>query len=219
VHNSNRPAGENLRAMILTGLFAALGIVFQRFSISMPLMRIGIGPIPTIVSGMLLGPVYGGITGLIKDVVGFLLAPPASGGFFPPVTVIQMLYGILPTLFLPLFRRPVDWLWGNLYPPSGNQGKGRRWLAGLPARLVTCFLVVILTQFITGGLLMPAALNLLYDGQVTWTLWLARFTTRIPQQVAYFIGYPLVTYVVIEALERAPVWRGLPRQTVLSRHF
>ena len=57
---------EQLRNLVLVGLFAALGIVFQAFSISMPLMRIGIGPIPTIVSGMLLGPVLGGITGLLS---------------------------------------------------------------------------------------------------------------------------------------------------------
>ena len=85
IHHS---AGEQLRNLVLVGLFAALGIVFQAFSISTPLMRIGIGPIPTIVSGMLLGPVLGGITGLLKDVVGFIVAPPASGSFFPPITII-----------------------------------------------------------------------------------------------------------------------------------
>ncbi|HBS92545.1 MAG TPA: hypothetical protein DEA85_00885 [Firmicutes bacterium] len=215
IHHS---AGEQLRNLVLVGLFAALGIVFQAFSISMPLMRIGIGPIPTIVSGMLLGPVLGGITGLLKDVVGFIVAPPASGSFFPPITIIQMLYGILPPLLLPIFRTPVDWIWGRLVPTDSIQHRGRRWLAGLPARLVTCCLVVAATQFITGGLLMPAALNLLLDGQITSSLWLARFTTRIPQQAAFLVGYPLITYVIIEALERVPARGGVVRETVLSRH-
>jgi ECF transporter S component (folate family) len=219
VHNFNRrSAGENLRALILVGLFAALGIVLQVFSISMPLMRIGISPIPTIVSGMLLGPVFGGITGLLKDVVGFLVAPPASGSFFPPITIIQMLYGILPPLILPIFRTPVDWIWGRLVDTEAIKRRGLRWLSGMPARLVTCFLVVAVTQFINGGLLMPAALNLLLDGKITWSLWLARFITRIPQQVAYLVVYPLISYVIIEALERVPAQGGVIREAVLSKH-
>ncbi len=218
MHNS-QPAGEKLRPMILTGLFAALGIVFQGFSISTPLMRIGISPIPTIVSGLFLGPVYGGLTGLLKDLVGFLVAPPASGSFFPPITIIQMLYGILPPLLLLFFRRPVDWIWGQVVPKDDNQGRGLRWLSGLPARLITCFLVVAVTQFICGGLLMPAALSLLLDGQVTQSLWLARFTLRIPQLIVYLVAYPLATYVIIEALERIPARGGVAHETVLSKHF
>lgn len=219
MHSKGLSSDQNLRALIFTGLLAALGIVLQRFSITMPLMRIGISPVPTVVSGLLLGPVFGGITGLLKDLVGFLVAPPASGGYFPPITIIQMLYGILPPLLLPIFRGPVDWLWGRLVSAKEINNPRNRWLAGIPARLITCSLVVALTQFINGGLLMPAALNLLMDGQVTWSLWLARFTTRIPQQVAYLIGYPLLTYVIVEALEKIKAREGLGRPAVLSRHF
>lgn len=198
------PLTNNLRSIIMVGLFAAMGIVFQVFSIQMPFMRIGITPIPTIVSGILLGPVFGGITGLLKDIVGFIVAPPASGSYFPPITIIQMLYGILPPLFLPIFRKPIDWMWGKLVNTESVKGPRLRWLAGLPARLVTCYLVVATTQFINGGLLMPAALNLLYDGHITWNLWLARFSARIPQQVVYLIGYPALAHSIVEALDRLP---------------
>ena len=210
---------KNLRSLIMVGLFAALGIVFQGFSFFItPFMRIGIGPIPTVVSGMLLGPVFGGATGLIKDVVGFLLAPPAAGSFFPPMTIVQMLYGILPPLILLVIRKPVDWIWGRFVHTEAMTGSWRRWLAGLPPRLVTCFLVVALTQVITGGLLTPAVLSLLYDGKISWSFWLARFTTRIPQQIVFLIAYPLVTYIIIEALERVPVRGSHGRKTILSRH-
>lgn len=210
---------KNTRALVMVGLFAALGVVLQGFSFFVtPFMRIGIGPIPAIISGLLLGPVFGGITGLLKDVAGFFLAPPASGGFFPPVTLIQMLYGILPPLLLLVVRRPIDWLWGRVVAVDEISSRPRRWLAGLPARLVTCVLVVAATQFVTGGLLMPAALNLLYDGGITWSFWLARFTARIPQQVVFFIAYPFITYVLIEALERVPVRGSHVRKAVLSRH-
>jgi ECF transporter S component (folate family) len=217
VRNIPQLLSENLRAMVMVGLFVAMGIVLQVFSIQMPLMRIGISPIPTIVSGILLGPIFGGITGLLKDVVGFIVAPPASGSFFPPITIIQMLYGILPPLLLPVFRGPVDWVWKRLVRVDTINNPGLRWLAGLPARLVVCYLVVVVTQFINGGLLMPAALNLLIDGQITMALWLARFSTRIPQQVIFLIGYPAITYAVVEALDRVPARMGVFRAAALSR--
>jgi len=204
--------------MIMVSLFVAMGIVLQVFSIQMPLMRIGISPIPTIVSGLLLGPVFGGITGLLKDVVGFIVAPPANGSFFPPITVIQVLYGVLPPLLLPIFRSPVDWVWKRLIRIESVKNPGLRWLAGLPARLVVCYLVVATTQFINGGLLMPLALNLLMDGHVTTSLWLARFITRIPQQVVFFAGYPAITYAVVEALNKVPARVRIYREAALSRH-
>lgn len=209
---------ENLRAIILVGLLAAMGIVLQAFSIQMPMMRIGISPIPTIISGMLLGPFFGGITGLLKDVVGFLVAPPAQGSFFPPITVIQMLYGILPPLLLPVFRAPVDWAWSRLFRTQSIKSPGLRWLAGLPSRLVVCYLVVAVTQFINGGLLMPAALNLLLDGHITLTLWLARITARLPQQVVFLLGYPAITYPVVEALDRLPARIRFSHEPALSRN-
>ena len=205
--------------MILAGLLAAMGVILQRFSISLPLVRIGIGPVPTIVSGLLLGPIYGGVTGLIKDVAGFLLAPPASGAsFFPPITVIQMLYGILPPLFLLVFRRPVDWLWERLTPAKTTASSQRSWLSAVPPSLVTCFLVVALTQFIAGGLLMPAALNILMDKTLTWSMWTSYFLTRLPQQTAYLIGYPLLSYIIVAALERAPLRSRFANGAILSRH-
>lgn len=214
----SRILSENLRAMILVGLFVAMGIVLQVFSIQMPLMRIGISPIPTIISGILLGPVFGGLTGLLKDVVGFIVAPPASGSFFPPITIIQMLYGILPPLLIPIFRAPVDWLWKRLFRIDAIKRPGLRWLAGLPARLVVCYLAVALTQFINGGLLMPAALNLLFDGQITASLWLARFSTRIPQQVIFLAGYPAITYAIVEAMDRVPARLRFFRTVLLSKY-
>src|SRR5690606_6830058 len=114
-----RKFSVNLRAMVLSGLLAAMGIVLQYFSITMPLMRIGISPVPIMVAGLVLGPVYGGITGLVKDTVGFLVA--GQGSFFPPITVIQMLYGILPPLLLPLFRTPVHWVWDKAVRPDKVQ--------------------------------------------------------------------------------------------------
>lgn len=219
MRKSHYSTASQLRSMILSGLFAALGIVLQVFSVSAPLIRVGISPIPTIVAGLLLGPAYGAGTGLLKDVVGFMVAPPASGSFFPPITIIQMLYGILPPLLLLLFRRPVDWIWGRVIPKDDKRDKGARWLSGLSAGLATCFLVVGLTQLICGGLLMPAALSLLYDGKLTQSLWLARFTPRLLQQLLSLVAYPLITYVVLKAFERIPVWGGVARETVLSKHF
>lgn len=209
---------DNLRSMILVGLFVAMGITLQYFSITLPIMRISISPIPTIVSGILLGPVWGGLTGVLKDLVGFLMAPPETGAaFFPPITIVQMLYGILPPLLIPVFRRPVDWVWGHLVNIKSVKTPALRWLAGLPARLLVCYLAVATTQFINGGLLMPAALSILINGHLTLASWLGLFTSRIPQQVISLVGYPALTYAIVDALDRVPVGRRI-RGAILSRH-
>lgn len=215
-----------LRKIVLVGLFVALGIVLQVYSIQLPIARIGFSPVPTIIAGIILGPVFGAITGLLKDVVGFIIAPPASGaGFSPHIAFIQMMYGVWPFFFLAIFKRPVDLVWGLALKGLNARETNNRvvmWLRGIPSRLVVCYLTVAATQFVNGGLLMPAALNLLIDGRITYALWLARFTTRIPQQVVFLIAYPAVTYAVVEAFSRMPhgvrAMKGVIHAAPLSRH-
>lgn len=58
-----RKFSVNLRAMVLSGLLAAMGIVLQYFSITMPLMRIGISPVPIMVAGLVLDRCTAGLPG------------------------------------------------------------------------------------------------------------------------------------------------------------
>lgn len=176
----------SVRTLVLAGLFVALGVTLQFFSIEMPYLRVGLSPVPTMLAGLTMGPVAGAMVGLTKDITGFIIKP--MGSFFPPITIIQMLYGVLPPLLLPLMLR--------LMKPLCN------WLRN---ELPPYYLAIGLTQFIAGGLLMPAALNILLDGQVTTQLYAARFAMRLPQQVLHIAAYPLVTYLMVHALARVRI--------------
>jgi len=87
--------------MVKASLLAGLSIILTRvFAFMIPLaglpaLRIGFGAIPIIISGILFGPVIGGFTGAVADVVGFLINP-MGGAFFPGFTISATLSGAIP---------------------------------------------------------------------------------------------------------------------------
>ncbi|MBF4694036.1 folate family ECF transporter S component [Fusibacter ferrireducens] len=87
-------------SLVKAALLAAISIVLTRvFSIMVPLgglpaLRVGFGNIPIILSGMLFGPLAGGITGLISDLLGYIMSP--QGAYFPGFTLSSTLLGIIP---------------------------------------------------------------------------------------------------------------------------
>ena len=98
-----------VRAAFLT----ALSIVLTRFlSIILPIaggntVRVGFGGIPVTISGVLFGPVVGGITGMASDLIGILINP--MGSFHPGFTLSSTLNGVLPGLLSIYYRkRPKD---------------------------------------------------------------------------------------------------------------
>ncbi len=175
---------QNLRTLVLAGLFVALGIVFTVFSITLPYMRVGLGPVPTMLAGLLLGPWIGAAVGLVKDIVAYLINP--QGTFFPPITLVQMLYGVLPPLLLQLGSKLLGWLSSRL-----------------KTQLPSFYFAIGLTQAINGGLLMPAVLSVLINNQFTWAFYWSWFVIRLPQQGIHLVVYPLVTYILVQALVRS----------------
>jgi ECF transporter S component (folate family) len=87
--------------MVKASLLAGLSIILTRvFAFMIPLaglpaLRIGFGAIPIIISGILFGPIIGGFTGAVADVVGFLINP-MGGAFFPGFTISAALSGAIP---------------------------------------------------------------------------------------------------------------------------
>ncbi|WP_297281186.1 folate family ECF transporter S component [uncultured Anaerococcus sp.] len=79
-------------------ILAALSVVLRRFfTVTIPVnQKIGVGYMPIILSGMLYGPWFGGLTGALADVVGMLINP--DGVFHPGFTLSAFLMGFGPGL-------------------------------------------------------------------------------------------------------------------------
>lgn len=93
--------------IVKAGFLATVSIILTRFfSIMMllgglPALRMGFGSIPLIMSGMMFGPLVGGITGVVADLIGYFINP-MGGSFFPGFTISAALYGIISGL---LFKK------------------------------------------------------------------------------------------------------------------
>lgn len=80
------------------GLLIALDVVAAHFlTIKTPLLKIGVSFIPVSYTGILFGPVLGGVGATISDVIQYLLYP--AGAYIPGITFDTFLsgavYGIL----------------------------------------------------------------------------------------------------------------------------
>ena len=98
--------GSNAQSIILSGLLVALSIIFTRFLgfiIFGGAVRISFGGLPIALAGALLGPFWGGMTGMVADLLGATLFP--QGPFFPGFTITAALSGMIPGLIL-YGRRP-----------------------------------------------------------------------------------------------------------------
>lgn len=98
-----------VRAAILT----ALSVILTRFFSIMITenLRVGIGTLPIMLSGLMFGPLVGAITGFVADIVGVLINP--MGSFHPGFTLSSVLQGLLPGLvsfFLMKDKTKINWL-------------------------------------------------------------------------------------------------------------
>lgn len=83
------------------GLLAAMSIILARFFgiyLVGNSVRLSFGDIPILLSGAMLGPVVGGLTGAIADIGGVLITGSAAGPYFPGFTVSAFLTGLIPGL-------------------------------------------------------------------------------------------------------------------------
>jgi len=94
------------KRLVYLALLISLSIVLTRIaSITIPFegvvtLRLGFGPLPVIIAGLLFGPYYGAIVGILGDIIGFNLNP--MGPYLPQFTVIAGLHGLLPPLVMRL---------------------------------------------------------------------------------------------------------------------
>lgn len=93
----------------LSALFIALTIVASKFLpisnvFNLPFLRISLGPTILIFASILLGPVYGAITGLLSDLVGFIFDT-TGFAYNPLFSLTYLLYGLIPGLLVFLLKK------------------------------------------------------------------------------------------------------------------
>ncbi len=103
--NRNGKNKISVQDLVKGAFLAAISIVLTRFFsfIYLEIIRIGFGSIPIIISGMLFGPIVGGITGVAADFIGVLINP--MGVPHLGFTFTAALEGIIPGLLAIYFKK------------------------------------------------------------------------------------------------------------------
>lgn len=98
--------GEKLA---IIAMFIALSVALQFFSLMIPLfgfpsMRIGFSQLPLMVIGVLFGPSWAFISGIVQDFLGLIVTP--TGFPFFGFTLNKIIIGVIPAL---LFSKKIKW--------------------------------------------------------------------------------------------------------------
>jgi ECF transporter S component (folate family) len=87
------------KTIVFVGLLVSMEVIFTRFlSFETPILRISFGFDPIAISAVLFGPVIGGLTAAIADILGMMIFP--KGAYFPGFTLSAFLGGVIYGLFL-----------------------------------------------------------------------------------------------------------------------
>lgn len=91
--------------LVLMAFFIALNVILSFITSGITVsfggiagIKIGLGGFPIILSGILMGPIAGGIVGIFSDVIGWIVNP--MGPFMPHFTLTAALTGIIPAVVL-----------------------------------------------------------------------------------------------------------------------
>lgn len=96
------------RKIVYISLLTALSIVLTRILsfYPIPTIRISFGDIPIMISGLMLGPLPGAVTGMLSDFIGMLIfSAPTGVPYFPGFTLSKILVGIIPALTAMVIRK------------------------------------------------------------------------------------------------------------------
>lgn len=155
--------------LVLLGMMIALNVLLGRFSIQVTgEIRVSVlGFLPIALSGMLMGPMYGAMTGAAGDIINYLLFTHVWGPYFPGYTLTALLSGAWYGLVLK--GRKVTWLLAAIAIVPviliGEMGLNSVWVwlmyrntfwANLPMRLLTnaieCPIKMALLVFLARGM-------------------------------------------------------------------
>lgn len=109
--NVKAKRGSNVQALVFSALLVASSIIFTRFLGFMAFggaVRISFGGLPIALAGALLGPFWGGMTGMVADLLGATLFP--QGAYFPGFTLTSTLLGVIPGIVLYSRKPSIKWI-------------------------------------------------------------------------------------------------------------
>lgn len=99
--------------IVRAGLFIAMSLVLKvMFEIYIPLggipaLRINFASIPLMLSGIILGPAAGFMSGAAADIINFIAKP--GGPFFPGFTLVSALSGFIPGLIYKYLKKDFNY--------------------------------------------------------------------------------------------------------------
>ena len=99
--------------VVRAGLFISMSLVLKvMFEVYIPLagipaLRINFANIPLMLSGIILGPFTGFLTGAAADIINFIAKP--GGPFFPGFTLASGLSGFIPGIIFKYFKRDINY--------------------------------------------------------------------------------------------------------------
>jgi len=97
------PFVKQTRVLAFMGLFIAMNIVLTRIlSFETPFIRVSFSFIPVAFSAIMFGPLIGGVTAALADILGMIIFP--KGPYFPGFTFSALLSGAIYGFFL--HRKP-----------------------------------------------------------------------------------------------------------------
>lgn len=141
MQKNNQKSLWNTRTLVFMALIVAMHLVLTRvLVIELGAYRISVGSVCTILAGLWMGPVAGGICGLAADLLGCLMKGYAVN---PLITVAAILWGVVPALFHPLFAK------------TTSKGKKSAWIS-LSVVITAVFSSLIFT---TAGLVLIMGYN------------------------------------------------------------
>ncbi|MDD2482039.1 MAG: folate family ECF transporter S component [Lutispora sp.] len=153
-------------SMAIGGLLAGMSIILTRFFAIYLVggsVRLSFGDIPILLSGIMLGPVTGGLTGAIADLAGMMMFGGGGGPYFPGFTLSAMLVGVIPGLIF--HKTKTDYsLWKIVLTISITSllvslGLGTLWLTIL---LKKGFWLLLPARIIARSIMAPIEVAVLY---------------------------------------------------------
>ncbi len=94
-----RSRSSKTKKLVMAALFAALSLVVKPFELYiLPVARFNFVGVPIIMSGVILGPLWGGAVGLIADLSGFLFMDKTGMAINPIVIMANVALGVIPGL-------------------------------------------------------------------------------------------------------------------------